>query len=111
MVAIRGFELMTDPQPQAAEKYNTLVRWVVAQLGGAWKVVDRDLATPPGSPTLGALYIIAGSPTGAWSGHTGELTLHNGTLWEFLVPLEGDQARILDENLNLYYDGASWSAI
>ena len=31
-------------------------------------VLDRDLSTPPASPTAGARYIVAASPTGAWSG-------------------------------------------
>jgi hypothetical protein len=31
---------------------------------------DRDLATPPGSPADGDCYLVASSPTGAWTGHT-----------------------------------------
>ena len=31
-------------------------------------VLDRDLATPPGSPSAGDRYLVATSPTGAWSG-------------------------------------------
>ena len=30
-------------------------------------VLDKDLATPPGSPAAGARYIIGAAPTGAWS--------------------------------------------
>ena len=30
-------------------------------------VIDRDLAAPPASPAEGARYIIAASPTGAWT--------------------------------------------
>ena len=35
------------------------------------QLVDRDLATPPATPSDGARYIIAASPTGAWTGHAG----------------------------------------
>ena len=30
--------------------------------------LDHTLATPPGSPSTGDTYIIAASPTGAWTG-------------------------------------------
>jgi hypothetical protein len=30
-------------------------------------VLDKDLTAPPGSPTLGAAYIVAAGATGAWS--------------------------------------------
>ena len=111
MTSIRGFELWTQIDPAAHTKLNTLAFWSIASLGGGFKVVDRDLTAPPGSPTTGACYIVAASPTGAWSGKAGYLTVYDGTQWLFLAPSEGDQARVLDENANIVYDGSAWGAI
>jgi len=36
-------------------------------------VLDKDLATPPGSPADGNRYIVAASPTGAWTGQAGKI--------------------------------------
>ena len=36
-------------------------------------VKDRDLATPPASPTDGDRYIVAAAATGAWAGKTGQI--------------------------------------
>lgn len=106
-----GFELWVDPQPGAATLHNVELLWLSAALGGGFKVVDRDLTAPPGSPTTGAVYIVATSPTGAWSGQAGKLALYDGSQWLFRSPVEGHQARVLDENVNLVYDGSSWGAI
>lgn len=80
-------------------------------------VVDKDLATPPGSPANEALYIVAGSPTGAWSGKAGQLAywLTSTGVWQFIVPRAGFAVRMLDEldasSLpKLYtYTGSAWS--
>lgn len=75
-------------------------------------VKDRDLATPPGSPANGDTYIVASSPTGAWSGQAGKVAVYNGptTAWVFYTPRTGWVAFIEDEaKLSAYYSSA-WSA-
>lgn len=72
-------------------------------------IKDRDLATPPGSPANGDCYIVASSPTGAWTGHAGQVAIYN-TGWLFIAPIEGMQAWIADEDINVTYDGVSWFA-
>ena len=71
-------------------------------------VLQRTLATPPGSPVEGAQYIVAASPTGAWVGHAMQVAQYLGAAWHFYVPHEGwtfyDQAA----NTHVYFDGASW---
>lgn len=42
-------------------------------------VIDKDLATPPGSPTAGDCYIIAASPTGAWSGKATQIGMYTAS--------------------------------
>lgn len=72
-------------------------------------VVDRDLATPPGSPADGACYIVAGSPTGAWTGWAGRIAFYRAG-WKNIIPQEGFRAYIQDENAGVTYDGAAWAA-
>lgn len=79
-------------------------------------VVDKDLAAPPGSPADEALYIVAASATGAWSGKSGQLAywLTGSVFWRFIVPRAGFTVRVLDELdasglPKLYtYTGSAW---
>lgn len=72
---------------------------------------DRDLATPPGSPVDGDCYLVAGSPTGAWTGHAADIAFYMNTAWEFIEVIEGFTANINDEDIMVRYDGAAWVAI
>jgi hypothetical protein len=70
-------------------------------------VIDRDLATPPSTPAAGDVYLIAASGTGAWTSHSGQITVYyNG--WLFLVPKEGWSCWVKDENTLLMHDGSAW---
>lgn len=73
--------------------------------------VDKDLATPPGSPSNEALYIVAASPTGAWSGKAGQLAywLSTTNAWQFVVPREGMLVHVNDEDVFYKYDGSAWA--
>ncbi len=57
------------------------------------KVVQASVAfvgnTPPGSNAAGDRFIVGSSPTGAWTGHAGDLATWDGTAWVFLMPKEG----------------------
>lgn len=66
-------------------------------------VKDRDLATPPGSPSAGHRYIVAASPTGAWSGHAGDLAVYDGSAWVFYTPKKGWLVYVDDEDLFVKY--------
>jgi hypothetical protein len=73
-------------------------------------VLDRDLAAPPPSPANGARYIVAASPSGAWTGQSGKVAAYQDNAWKYLVPREGWLAWIADENLLLAHDGTTWIA-
>src|SRR4051812_37316576 len=60
-------------------------------------VLDRDLAMPPGSPSNGQRWIVAASPTGAWSGHAKHIAAWQDGAWRFYVPQVGWFAYVLDE--------------
>lgn len=75
-------------------------------------VADKDLAAPPVACADGVNYIIAGSPTGLWSGKAGQIATAVGTNaasgWLFHVPIEGFTAYVHDENARYLYGGSSW---
>jgi hypothetical protein len=72
---------------------------------------DRDLVIPPGSPADGDCYLVAASPTGAWSGKAGKITFYLNTAWVFITAIEGLTAWINDENVFVGYDGAAWQTL
>lgn len=39
--------------------------------------------TPPGSPSTGDAYVVGTSPTGAWVGFNNQVTIWDGTAWQF----------------------------
>lgn len=71
-------------------------------------VLDRDLATPPGSPATGDRYIVAASPTGAWSGKAGQVAAWDGAAWVFHAPEPGWLAFVVDENGLVVWTGSAW---
>ena len=73
-------------------------------------VLDKDLAVPPGSPAAGARYIVAPSPTGAWSGQAGKVAAWQDAAWAFYTPREGWLAWVADEATLYIWSGAAWTA-
>ena len=72
------------------------------------KVLDKDLATPPGSPAALDRYIVAASPTGAWTGQAGKVAVFVNSAWSFLTPAEGWLAWVADEDRIYKHDGSAW---
>ena len=72
--------------------------------------LDKDLATPPASPATGDTYIIAASPTGAWSGHAKAVTYFDGS-WQFITPKAGLLIYVEDEAKHYLYDGSNWNIL
>lgn len=76
-------------------------------------IEDRDLTAPPGSCADGAAYLVAASPTGAWTGKAGKLAISAGTNavngWLYqTVAVEGFRLYVRDENIEILHNGAAW---
>lgn len=76
-------------------------------------VLDKDLNTPPGSPTMGDLYIVGPSPTGTWASQAGKLAVWTvgsdiTSVWVFITPKKGWEFYVSDENKKYLYDGTAW---
>jgi Protein of unknown function (DUF2793)/Concanavalin A-like lectin/glucanases superfamily/Chaperone of endosialidase len=74
-------------------------------------VLDRNLSTPPGSPTLGDAYIVASGGTGAWAGHDNHLALYVNSQWQLIAPLPGFMTWVLDEGVEVFWSGTAWTIV
>lgn len=76
------------------------------------RVLDKDLATPPGSPADGAAYVVAAAATGAWAGKEGQIAYwrSSANAWSFLVPANGWLAWVDDEAKRYSREGGAWIA-
>jgi hypothetical protein len=71
-------------------------------------VIDKDLTTPPGSPTNGDLYIVGPSgASGTWAGHEKDLAYYRSG-WVFYNAFEGLTAWVKDEDVHYVFDGTNW---
>jgi Protein of unknown function (DUF2793)/Chaperone of endosialidase len=73
-------------------------------------VLDKDLSAPPGSPTEGARYMVAPSPTGAWAGQADRIAAWQDGAWAFYAPREGWLAWVADEEELYIWSGTAWTA-
>lgn len=102
-------EQTSDPDENLRQQYVQnkglliLADGVVRPLGegrlNAWQspVDDRDVNTPPGSPTTGYRVIVGSSPTGGFIGHAGEIAQWTGAAWVFSTPRAGTVVHVKDE--------------
>lgn len=77
----------------------------------AYSVLDRDLAAPPISPSIGDAYLVAAGATGAWAGHSYEVAVYTIRSWEFLN--FGIGRLIYVEDIDSYFhkdSGGNWLA-
>ncbi len=98
--------LVDSAQAQKEITVNTALCRIDAILNVGAK--DKDLATPPGSPAAGDVYIVAASPTGAWAGQAKAIAYFDQS-WKFIAPNEGMTLWVNDENLLYSYDGSAWA--
>src|SRR5262245_36726368 len=71
-------------------------------------VLDRNLSAPPALPADGARYLVAAAPTGAWSGHAGEVAAFQDGAWAFCAPQPGWIAYVADEQRLLVRGAGAW---
>jgi Protein of unknown function (DUF2793). len=93
-------------QSQKHVTHNEAIRILDAmvQLG----VLDRHLSAPPASPAEGARYVVAASPTGAWTGHAGKIAAYQDAAWAFYAPQEGWLTWVADEDIVVAWNGSDW---
>jgi len=70
-----GYNELVAAQAAPESVVNEMGRYL-EQGANLFTIKDRDLTAPPGSPADGDCYIVAASPTGAWSGKAGKITFY-----------------------------------
>ncbi len=71
-------------------------------------VEEGPRTSPPTSPVLGACYIVAASPTGAWTGKQQNLAAYTSGGWRFIPPLEGMIAYVRSSSIWAAFRSSSW---
>lgn len=104
-----GIQDLGENDPIGYVRVNAAMRVLEAMTRG--KVADRDLTAPPGSPTEGAMYLIAATATGAWAGHDAELAIYVQGDWHFVVPAAGDRIWVVDEAVHLIRNNSTWATV
>ena len=104
---ILGLPYLQPSQAQKHVTHNEALRLldVLAQL----QVQTRTLTVAPGAPVEGDRHIVANSATGAWTGHDDEIAFLDASGgWQFITPQTGWQARVLDEEISVFYTSTGW---
>jgi hypothetical protein len=87
--------------------------YVDAKVSGLdWQesVLDKDLATPPAAPAVGARYLLFSAVLqAAWAGKSNSIAQWNGTSWDFIAPDEGTALFVEDEKLAYLFTAGAWS--
>jgi hypothetical protein len=106
-----GAPELTSGQAIPETTVNEIAR-TIEQGAGYFIVKDKDTLTPPGSPTAGDAYIIAGTGTGEWASQDQKIAFRfNSTAWNFITPIEGTLAWVQDEDEFYRYSGSAWASI
>lgn len=103
-----GITLISQAQAQKEVTANEAFVVIDALLNTG--VIDKDLATPPGSPTEGDVYIVAASATGAWTGREGDIAYYASGAWKFVDPNEGLTLWVNDEDALYTFNGTTWGS-
>ncbi len=107
--------LSLDPLVSAQAQKHVTVNEALARIDAATQlaVLDRDLATPPATPTDGDRYLIAPAPNDAWQGHDGQIAAWEDATqgWLFLTPRPGWRLWLLDENTLIVLGNGGWQSV
>lgn len=71
-------------------------------------VEGLPLASPPASPAIGSCYIVASSPSGAWSGHAQQLAAYTSGGWRFTAARDGLNAYVRSSGSTAVYHDGAW---
>jgi len=71
-------------------------------------VISLGVNTPPPAPAAGACWIIGEAPTGLWAGKARQLAGWTISGWRFVVPVDGMNVWLLDQQLSARYVSGNW---
>ena len=71
-------------------------------------VEEQPRAAPPALPVVGACYLVATNPTGAWTGYANHLAGWTSGGWRFVAPVEGLAAFVRSTSVWAVFRAGSW---
>ena len=74
-------------------------------------VINQTTAAPPGSPSDGDTYIVAASPSGAWTGQAKSIAYYSTSGWIFSAPSAGWVVYDVAQATHFYYTGSAWATL
>ena len=93
----------------SAQQINNKIELAKHNIEPQASVKDKDLLTPPTSPTTGDRYIIAtGTATGVWVGLNNHISEYNGSAWVDYTPAIGWTCYVDDEQKMYSWNGTAW---
>lgn len=93
----------------SAQKINNAIELAKHNIEPQASVKDKDLLTPPTTPTTGDRYIIAtGTATGAWLSNNTKIAEWNGSTWDLYTPATGWTCYVDDEQKMYSWNGTAW---
>ncbi len=97
--------LIEQSQSQKEVTANEAVTKIDAILNTGAK--DKDLNTPPSTPSPGDVYIVGPSPTNEWTGLARFIAYYD-QYWRFIIPKEGMTLWVNDEDIQYTWNGTAW---
>ena len=104
--ALLGLPFIEASQAQKHVTHNEALRILDAAIQVAVQDVTRT--APPAGPAEGQRHIVAGSPTGAWTGQAKAIATWQDGAWAFLAPKNGWCAWSIADAGLLVFDGSVW---
>lgn len=94
-------------QPAQAQKHITHNE-ALRTLDALVQLSVETRSQAPTTPEAGTRYIVAANATGPWVAHENDIALYEDNGWIFYTPNSGWQAYVLDEDIQVVWDGAEW---
>jgi hypothetical protein len=84
----------------------------IGLVGMHLSVLDKDLSTPPATPTDGASYLVGPTATDAWVGLEDQIVIYDDDIsdWRAYVPRTGWLCFVEDEDVVYIYKVAGWES-
>jgi hypothetical protein len=101
-----GLALLSAGQAQKEFFHNEALHALDLLVAAA--VEEPPRASPPTSPALGATYIVATSPSGAWAGYRNNVAGFTSGGWRYLPPFDGMSAYLKSDGSFAVYRGGTW---
>jgi len=98
--------LLAAGQAQKEITHNEALQTLDALVAPA--VEGPPLASPPGAPAAGDCYLVAGSPTGPWTGHDGKIAAFTAGGWRFIAPVDGMTVHVRASAESAIYREGAW---